>query len=345
MKYIHRLGFVALAFLVLLSRLGGCARQEEVRGTPRTIVFYGFSIVSEVMNREVFPAFQERWKDKTGEDVVFQKYFSGSGTITQRVLDGAPADVMLLSTVQDALRLRAGGAVTTDWQKYPHRGITCTSPFIIVVRQGNPKAIRDWVDLAKSGVEVVQPDPLTSGGGQWAVLAEYGAVLRIQEAKGKPRDEKEAEAVLAGIWRNVVAAPASAREARELFDAGYGDALVTYEHEYLSEAQSGRVEAVYPEATILSEHPVVLVDRNVTSENRAAVEAFISFLYEERVQRAFVKYGFHSITQPEYDRGNSRFGTITAPFTAAYLGGWQRAYDQIILGVWKEKILPRNPRT
>jgi sulfate transport system substrate-binding protein len=292
------------------------------------------------MNQEILPAFQEYWRTKTGEDVVFQKYFSGSGTITQRVIGGAPADVMLLSTAEDALLLEQAGAVTSDWRQFPHGGIVCTSPFVIVVRAGNPKGIHGYSDLARPGVEVVQPDPLTSGGGQWAVLAEYGSVLKLQEKQGRPRNEAEAEVLLAGIRRNTVAAPASAREARELFDAGYGDALVTYEYEYLSEPISGRVEPVYPEASIIAEHPVVIIDRNVDPETRTALESFVQFLWGERAQRALVKYGFRAAANPEYDRRNPRLGRIPEPFTVDDLGGWEKAYGEVIMRTWKERILP-----
>ena len=126
-------------------------------------------------------------------------------------------------------RLAHGGAVTTNWQAMPHRGIVNKTPFIILVRKGNPKGIRDFADLAKPKVDLIHPDPVSSGGAQWSLLAVYGSELVKSKAETGGMDQARALQLLKAVWRNVISTPGSAREARTQFETGYGDALITYE--------------------------------------------------------------------------------------------------------------------
>jgi len=306
----------------------------------RTLVFYGFSILGEVMNEGVFPAFQTEWEEATGERVEFVTSFSGSGTITNQMILGVPAEVALLSLELDAMRLEAAGVIAgPTWRDLPYSGVVNRTPFIILVRPGNPLGIHDFSDLARPGVGVVHPDPLTSGGAQWAILAEYGSALRMTG------DEELAFEQLLGIWRNVVAQAASARAARTQFESGFGDALVTYEQEVLTDLASGRLEAeiVYPRSTILSEHTLVVLDRNIAPEEEGFVNALVDFLWTEPAQRIFVQYGFRSIL-PELNESNPSLAAIEDPFTVADLGGWALAKEQIIDAVWKARVLPEVGR-
>jgi len=302
----------------------------------RTLVFYGFSILGEVMNEGVFPAFQAQWEQETGERVEFVTSFSGSGTITNQMILGVPAEVTLLSLELDAMRLEAAGVVPgPTWRSLPYEGVVNRTPFIILVRPGNPLGIHDFSDLARPGVAVVHPDPLTSGGAQWAILAEYGSALRTTG------DEELAYEQLLGIWRNVVAQAASARAARTQFESGFGDALITYEQEVLTDLASGRLQAeiVYPHSTILSEHTLVVLDRNVAAGEEHFVDEFVHFLWTEPAQRIFVQYGFRSVL-PELNASNPSLAAIDDPFTVADLGGWARAKEEIIDAVWKARVLP-----
>ncbi|HEY6146420.1 MAG TPA: substrate-binding domain-containing protein, partial [Thermoanaerobaculia bacterium] len=130
---------------------------------PRTIVLYGFSILGDALNKGVFPEFQRDWQSKTGEHVELVSSFAGSGTVTNQILMGVPAEVALLSLELDALKLAAAGVIPKDsWKKLPHAGVVNRTPFVILVRRGNPRNIRDFQDLAAPGVGVVHPDPLTS---------------------------------------------------------------------------------------------------------------------------------------------------------------------------------------
>lgn len=301
----------------------------------RTLVVYGFSILGEVMQEGIFPAFQEEWKAKTGEPIEFVSSFAASGTVTNQVILGVPAQVMILSLELDALRLADAGVVPgPTWKDLPFGGVLNRTPFIIMVRAGNPRGVTDFADLAQPGIGIVHPDPLTSGGAQWAILAEYGSVLF------SGGDETQAEEQLLGIWRNVVAQAASARAARTQFETGFGDALITYEQEAVYDLGRGRLtaEIVYPRSTILSEHIVVVVDDNIPSEERDVVAAFIDFLWSDAAQRIFVEHGFRSVDEA-LNAGQPAFGAIEFPFTVEDLGGWQAARAEIVEAVWKDRVL------
>ncbi len=303
---------------------------------PRTIVFYGFSIVGEVMNQAVFPAFQEHWHAETGEHVEFVSAFAGSGTITNQLIMGVPAELALLSLELDAQRLADAGVIPPDsWRSLPEHGVVNRTPFIILARPGNPKAIHDFSDLARPGIGVVHPDPLTSGGANWAIVAEYGA-----GARQHPDQPNAGYELLLGIWRNVVAQASSARAARTQFENGFGDALITYEQEAIWDRARGRLDAeiVYPHSTILSEHTLVMIDRNIAPEERELIDAFVEFLWSEQAQRLFVEYGFRSVDE-RLNAANQAFGVIPDPFMIDDFGGWTSAKREIVDEVWKDQVL------
>ena len=331
-----RLVAVVLA-LTLIT--GGCQPTEEHGRKPapcQTIIVHSFSVWEEVMTEEVFPAFQAHWREQTGQEVTFQSVFASSEQLTEEILDGAPADVAILSNEQHAIWLRVNNWVETDWHTLPQQGIISRSPLVIVIRPGNPLAIKDWADLARPNVHLVHPDPRTSGGAQWALLAEYGSALLDE----KNSSQEAAHEQLGGIWANVVATPPSAREALKQFMFGIGDALVTYEQDaLLAQARGAVLEIITPRSTIMSEHVAVIVDRNVQPWEREVVEAFVSFLWSEAAQEAFTHYYFRAVTDEALNQAVSEFHEIERPFTVHDLGGWGRAYPEIIHGVWEEQIL------
>jgi sulfate/thiosulfate-binding protein len=338
----HRSGFIAALAGVLLSLsvASSCLPQPPATNTgSRTITVYGFSVMKEALEKSIFPAFAAKWKQEHGEDVHFVSSFAGSETITNQILQGVQADVAILSIERDVDRLQQGGAVTSDWHQLPNRGIVNKTPFVILVRQGNPKGIHDFADLAKPGVKLIHPDPVSSGGAQWSVLAIYGSELKKSEAETGGRDEARAVKTLKDIWRNVIATPGSAREARTQFETGYGDALITYELEGLLMKQAGAaIDIVVPEATIFSEHPAVIIDRNVTLQERPLIDAFIAYLWTDEAQRAFVKYNFRAASNDALDKDNTGFAQIKTPFTVEYLGGWAKAYPDIIERIWRDQV-------
>ena len=307
------------------------------RGTqpPRTIVFYGFSILGEVSNEAIFPAFEKKWRGEGGEPIEIVGSFAGSGTVTNQIILGVPAQLALLSLESDAERLADAGIVPAgSWRSLPNAGVVNRTPFVILVRPGNPKNIHDFDDLARPGIGVVHADPLTSGGASWAILAEYGAGALA------PGGSPEAgEGLLSGIWKNVIAQAASARSARTQFDNGFGDALITYEQEALADRARGRLKAevVYPKRTVFSEHTLVVLDRNVAPADRPAVLALARFLWSEEAQKLFVRHGFRSVEERWND--DPAFGRIEQPFFVADFGGWERARREIVDGIWKNRVL------
>jgi sulfate transport system substrate-binding protein len=277
--------------------------------------------------------------------VNFTSSFAGSETITNQILQGVKADIAILSIERDADRLKQGGFVTSDWQAFPQKGIINKTPFVILVRKGNPKAIHDFADLAKPGVKLIHPDPISSGGAQWSVLAIYGSeLLKSEKQSGEP-DQARALQTLRAIWRNVISTPGSAREARTQLETGHGDALITYELEGLMMKQAGapvEIEIIVPQATIFSEHPAVVVDRNVSVSKRPIVDAFMQYLWSEDAQRAFVKYHFRSATNEMLNEENRQFARIEMPFTIDYFGGWSRAYPEVIEGIFRDQVQRRK---
>jgi len=330
---------VALFGLALLS--GSCLpKPASETGGGINLTVYGFSIMKESLEKAIYPGFSAKWKNEHGTPVNFTSSFAGSETITNQILQGVKAEIAILSIERDVDRLKQGGFVTSDWRAAPNKGIINKTPFVILVRGGNPKGIHDFADLAKPGVKLIHPDPVSSGGAQWSVLAIYGSELvKSGKAFGAP-DQARALQMLRAVWKNVISTPGSAREARTQFETGFGDALITYELEGLliQESKKTPVEIVVPQATILSEHPAVVVDRNVSAAKRPIVDAFIQYLSSEESQRAFVKYHFRSISDENLNLENKELARIEMPFTIDYFGGWDKAYPEVIEGIFKNQV-------
>jgi sulfate transport system substrate-binding protein len=321
-------------------------KSPSENGVGINITLYGFSIMKEPLEKAIFPAFTSKAKREHGLDVTFTSSFAGSETVTNQIITGVKAQIAILSIERDAQRLKDHKDITSDWHDLPQKGIVNKTPFVILVRKGNPKGIHDFSDLAKPGVKVIHPDPNSSGGAQWSILAIYGSELvRSEKQSGEP-DRARALQTLQAIWRNVISTgvtPGSAREARATFESGYGDALVTYELEGLMLKQTGApVEIVVPEATIFSEHPAVVIDRGVSAADRPVIDAFMQYLWSDEAQRAFVKYHFRSSTSEALTQENKELATIKYPFTVDYFGGWNRAYPEVIDGVFRELVQKRK---
>jgi sulfate/thiosulfate transport system substrate-binding protein len=293
-------------------------------------------VMKESLEKAIFPAFAAKWKQQHSQVLLFQSSFAGSETVTNQILRGAPAEVAILSIERDVQRLQKDGFVTADWHSLPARGIVNKTPFVIIVRQGNPKGIKDFSDLAKPGIKLIHPDPISSGGAQWSILAIYGSELK--RAKGDA-DQGNAIQMLRSIWKNVISTPGSAREARTTFELGNGDALITYELEgLLMKEAKAPIEIVTPSSTIFSEHPAVVIDKNVTAAKRPVIDAFMQYLWSDEAQQAFVNFHFYSSTNEAFNQANTAFGHIETPFTVADLGGWDQAYPQIIEGVFRDQV-------
>src|SRR5205814_8747364 len=209
----YRTASVLVGLLGLLVASSCLPRPTSETGGIN-ITLYGFSIMKEQLEKAIYPAFTAKWKQEHGQDIHFTSSFAVSETITNQILQGVKAEIAILSIERDAQRLKEKGFVTSDWRALPQKGIVNKTPFVILVRKGNPKGIRDFSDLAKPGVRLIHPDPISSGGAQWSILAIYGSELVKSEKQNGEADHARALQLLQAIWRNVISTPSSAREAR-----------------------------------------------------------------------------------------------------------------------------------
>ncbi len=336
------------AIFALISLLVGHACLPKPLSEGRggvNITVYGFSIMKEPLERSIYPAFIAKAKAEHNIDIHFTSSFAGSETITNQILQGVKAQIAILSIERDAQRLKQAGFVTSDWHNLPQKGIVNKTPFVILVRKGNPKGIHDFADLARPGIKLIHPDPISSGGAQWSLLAMYGSELVKSEKQTGGADSSRALQTLQAIWANVISTPASAREARTTFELGNGDALVTYELDALLMKQANAkadAEIVIPESTIFSEHPAVVIDRNVSAVDRPVIDAFMQYLWSDEAQRAFVKSNFRSSISDALSLENKELATIKYPFTVDYFGGWDKAYPDVIEGIFRDQVQKRK---
>ena len=328
-----------VACVVLAVLLASCLPKPPAEGGDLTITLYGFSIMKESLEKAIFPGFAKQWKQQHGQEVRFQSSYAGSETVTNQIIQGAPAEIAILSIERDADRLKNAGFATTDWHSFPANGIVNKTPFVIIVRKGNPKGIQDFSSLAAPGIRLIHPDPISSGGAQWSILAIYGSALKESQAQFGEPDAGRALRTLIAIWRNVISTPGSAREARTTFELGNGDALITYELEaLLMKEANAPIDIVIPKSTIFSEHPAVVIDKNVAANKRQVIDAFMQYLWSDEAQQAFVDFHFYSSTNDALNQANPLFGKIQNPFTIEDFGGWNRAYPEVIEKVFRDQV-------
>lgn len=322
--------FAGLLLLTLAVSLQGCGGNAGKSGNKVTLILGGYTTPREAYGKAIIPAFQKYWKDKTGQDVEFQESYQGSGAQARAITGGFEADIAALSLEGDVDKITEAGLITHDWKANANRGMISDSIVVIAVRQGNPKGIKDWADLAQPGLNVLTPDPQTSGGAQWNINAIYGAALR--GFAGVPKDDPAAaQEFLKNVFRNVSIKDKGARESITNFEKGIGDAAITYENEVLVAKQGGQnYDYVIPHSTILIENPVALVDKYVDKHGvREAAEAFVAFLWSPEAQRAFSKYGLRPVDQGVAQEVKSQFPTVADLWKIDYLGGWQKVGDSI----------------
>jgi sulfate transport system substrate-binding protein len=205
-----------------------------------------------------------------------------------------------------------------------------TSIVVIGVRPGNPKKVLDWPDLTRSGLNVLTPDPKTSGGAQWNVNAIYGAALRGFAGVAKD-DRAAAKDFLRRVFRKVSIMDKSARESMTTFEKGVGDVAITYENEVLVGRQAGQsYDYVVPRSTILIENPVALVDKHVDQHGvRPVAEAFVSFLHEPEAQRLYARYGLRSVDETVANENPSKLPAVQDLWRIDYLGGWKKVSQEL----------------
>ncbi len=242
-------------------------------------------------------AFAKHWKAKTGQEVFIKQSHGGSGKQARSVIDGIDADVVTLALAGDidALHLH-GKLIPADWQKrLPHNASPYTSTIVLVVRQGNPKGIKDWNDLVRPGIRVITPNPKTSGGARWNYLAAWEYAKRLYGSDAKARE------FITQLYQNVPVLDTGARGSSVTFaQRNQGDVLISWENEaHLLEKEFGhKVDIVYPSLSILAEPPVALVDKNVDRKGtRAVAQAYLEYLYSDEGQQIAGKNFYRPVNE------------------------------------------------
>ena len=295
-----------------------------------TLTLAAYSTPREVYGK-LIPAFQKVWKEENDQDVIFQESYGGSTTQAANVVNGFGADVVALSLGPDVDVIEDAGLITHDWENEADGGMVSTSIAVLDVRPGNPKGLEDWDDLTQDGIEILTPDPASSGGARWNIVAAYGAAMR-GHAGVKKGDSAGAQDLLSGIFGNVTVLDKSARDSIKNFEAGNGDVAITYENEILTANKSGLPdEMVIPPSTVLIENPVAIVDKNVDQHCvREVAEAFVDFLHTEEAKELYTTVGFlRSTDRVEAAKGGDGFPPVKDLFTVEDIGGWDQIADEV----------------
>jgi sulfate transport system substrate-binding protein len=316
---------LSLSFLAAAG-CGGSSRSDG----EATLTLGAYTAPREAYAKAIIPEFQKYWKAKTGQEVEFQESYQASGAQSRAIISGFEADIAALSLEGDVTRIADAGLIRRDWQANQRRGIVSTSLVVMAVRPGNPLGVRDWPDLTRPGLKVLTPDPKTSGGAQWNIVAIYGAALR--GFAGVPKDDtRAARGFLERVLRNVSIMDKGARESITNFEKGVGDVAITYENEVLVGRQAGqKYDYVIPRSTILIENPVALVDTYVDKHGvRQVAEEFINFLWTRDAQRVFAKYGLRPVEPAAAREVAAQFQTAGDVWKIDFLGGWKKVSQDV----------------
>ena len=276
--------------------------------------------------KAVNPAFASFWKQRTGQDVTVKQSNGGSGAQSRAVLDGLEADVVTLGLAYDIDVLADHGLLAQNWQsRLPSNSTPYISTIVFLVRKGNPKAIRDWPDLIKPNVQVITPNPKTSGGARWAYLAAWGYAQRAPGGS-----EAKAREFVKAVYNHVPVLASGARGSTVTFaQQGVGDVLLSWENEaHLSLAEFGadKFDIVYPSVSILAEPPVALVDKNVAKHNTAAVSlGYLNFLYSPLGQDIIGKNFYRPRRAAAVAKYAGQFTKIPLFNIDNAFGGWRNA--------------------
>jgi sulfate/thiosulfate transport system substrate-binding protein len=298
--------------VLVVTGCGGSEVESAAGGTGGKLTLAAYSTPREAYEA-IIPAFE---KTAAGQGVQFDQSYGASGEQSRAVEAGLPADVAAFSLEPDVTRLVDAGLVDSSWNQNEHKGMVTDSVVVFAVRKGNPENIRTWDDLLKPGVEVITPNPFTSGGARWNIMAAYGAQLELGKSK------EQAVEYLRQLFAHVAVQDKSAREALATFSGGKGDVMLAYENEAITAQQKGEaLDYVVPDQTILIENPVA-----VTSDAPESAQAFVDFLYTPAAQKIFGEKGYRPVVEDVL--GQFDYPTPPNLFTIADLGGWGPVGDE-----------------
>ncbi len=319
-----RLPLLAVAVVALVAALvgagcGGSSSDDDSGGSGGgggkgnlTLVAYS---TPEEAYKKLIPAFNET---PEGEGVSFDQSYAASGEQSRAVEGGLPADVVEFSLEPDITRLVDADLVDPDWNKNEYKGMVTNSVVVFIVRKGNPENIKTWDDLVTGNVEVLEPNPFTSGSAKWNIMAAYGAQLE----QGK--SPEQAKQYLAKLFENVPVLDKSAREALQTFSSGKGDVLLGYENEAILAQQKGEdVDYVIPDQTLLIENPIAPISESKEPE---LAQKFIDFLYTPEAQKIFADTGYRPVVDGV--KSKNEFTDPATLFEITKFGGWGKVNDE-----------------
>jgi len=323
----HR--FAITTFTAALAALGAaaCGTAATGSGAPGTVTLLNVSYdPTRELYEDVNAAFAADYLAKTGTTVTINQSHGGSGKQARAVIDGLEADVVTLALGYDVDAVAGAGLAAPDWAKrLPENSAPYTSTIVFVVRKGNPKAVKDWGDLVKPGVEVITPNPKSSGGARWNYLAAWGYARKLPGGS-----DASARDFVAALYKNVPVLDSGARGSTTTFsERGIGDVLLAWENEALllmSGKTKDQFEIVVPSISILAEPPVALVDRYADKHGtRAAAEAYLKFLYTDAGQEIIAKHGFRPRSAAVAAKYAATFPTLPLLTIDGDFGGWAAA--------------------
>lgn len=276
--------------------------------------------------REINSAFIDHWKKSTRQEIIIQQSHAGSGKQARAVIDGLQADVVTLALAYDIDAIAEKSIIAKDWQKrLPHNSSPFTSTIVFLVRKGNPKKIHDWNDLVKNGIEIITPNPKTSGGARWNYLAAWAYAQ-----KKLKMNETEAKVFMKKLFANVKVLDSGARGSTTTFvERGIGDVLIAWENEAylaLQEQKKKDFEIVIPSLSILAEPPVSIVDRVTNkTKNQKVATAYLEFLYTKEAQEIAAKNFYRPSNKDIFHKFKNTFPQIDLVTIDKDFGGWQTA--------------------
>jgi sulfate/thiosulfate transport system substrate-binding protein len=299
-----------LTCAVIAAALAGCGSSSS-SGKHLTLVAYS---TPQSVFEKLIPAFQAT---SEGKGVSFSQSYGPSGQQSRAVVNGLHADVVNFSLEPDVEKLVKAGLVSSSWNQNATHGFVTDSVAVIIVRKGNPKHVTGWSDLVRPGVQVLTPNPFTSGAARWNVMAAYGA--QIKEGKSPA----QAQEYLKALFHNVVSQDSSARNALQTFLAGRGDALITYEDEAIADKKKGAaIEYVIPPDTILIQNPVAVVG---SGSGATEAQKFVNYLLSPAAQAIWASKGYRPVSA---GASAAQFPTPPGLFTIDSLGGWKTITKQ-----------------
>ena len=307
---------LTLAAGVVLALVLAAGATAASRGTNLSLV--GYSTPKTVMGK-IIQAWQ---KTSDGDGVSFSQSYGASTDQARAVANGLKADLVFLSTGDDVNLLVDAGLVDSKWNRQSYNGIGADTVVVFAVRNGNPKHIRSWNDLVRSGVQVVTPNPFSSGSAKWNILAAYGAQRRLGKS------DKQATAYVKQLFQHVASQDTSGRNATNTFLSGKGDVLLTYESEAINSRLNGQdIQYVIPRQTMLIELPIAVLKN---SSNKDKANQFIRFLKTPAAQQVFAARGYRPVVKSVLEANRKKFPVRPGQFTINQLGlgGWAKVQNE-----------------